>query len=153
MTATMVPQKRKVLLSSENSPIWIRRLNDNFPENQRLTEEEEERLSAFLDAPAFVSVFEDWKERLQAKELLLRLVESEEVKPEQIISYYYQPWRTVIPKTSCVRRAIEHGEQLRADIKQAQEKHDLNLYNNTVDRYQRRVYSKETFRTILSSRR
>ena len=144
---TNIPQQEQMLFTDESPPQWIQKLEEQFPEKNKLIESEKKELAEYVGYPDFLSQTNNWNNNLTAKEILLELFEKQEIPHDHIVSYYLVPWDSIKPTEKSVRQAIEYGENLRNRLNQIDEEYNTQLYESTVVWEQRKIYRRSEFQT------
>lgn len=142
---TSIPQQEKMLFTDELPPEWIQKLDEEFPEKNRLTQNEERQLAEYVGYPEFLDPTQQWNDTLTAKEILLGLFKKQEIPHDHIVSYYLVPWDFVKPNEKSVRQAIQYGENLRNQLQQIDDEYNTELYDSTVIWEQRKIYLQSQF--------
>lgn len=139
-TLTPVPQNGWMVISRGTIPDWIQSLSQDFPDRNYLTNEELIDLQEFVDIPSFVDLTLDISKELQSKEILLRMYENQEIPQDKIVSCYLSPWGYINPTKTDVRSAIQFGEMLKSEMRNLDEKYELDLYKSVVKWKQKKIY-------------
>lgn len=135
-----VPQEEMMILTDEAVPEWLENLNRQFPQKDKLSDEEMNKVMEYIGIPQFIDFSIEWRDMLKSKEILVNMFEDEEVALEDIVSYYVVPWECVRPSKDSVEDAISYGNDIREELRLVDDEYGTDLYNNTVTWEQRKIY-------------